>query len=83
MKQVRILIHFASASEAQITIVALHLALLTLQSVLNSMNGWGKIRGVWCKGAQCSVMVELKQLRFSSLKYLILTYFSLEYKEVL
>jgi hypothetical protein len=28
-----------------------------------------KIWGVWCKGVQCSVMGELKQIKISSLKY--------------
>jgi len=45
--------------------------------------GMVKIWGVWCKGIQCSMMGELKQIKISSLKPLIIASFPLEYKEVL
>jgi hypothetical protein len=43
----------------------------------------GKIWGVWCKGVQFFMMDELKQIRFSSLKSLIIASLPLKYKEVL
>jgi hypothetical protein len=38
--------HCSCASEAKITLVALHLRLPTLLKLLNPIKGWG----VWCKG---------------------------------
>jgi hypothetical protein len=43
----------------------------------------GKIWGVRCKGIQCSMMGELKHIKISSLKYLIIASLFMEYKEVL
>jgi hypothetical protein len=45
--------------------------------------GMGKIHGVWCKGIQCSMMGELKHIKISSLKSLIIASLFMEYKEVL
>jgi hypothetical protein len=45
--------------------------------------GMMKLWGVWCKDVQCSMMGELKQIKISSLKPLIIASFPLEYKEVL
>lgn len=33
----------------------------------------GKISNVWCKGVQCSMMVELKQITISSTKFLCIS----------
>jgi hypothetical protein len=43
----------------------------------------GKIWGVWCKGIQCLVVGELKHIKISSLKSLIIASLFMEYKEVL
>jgi hypothetical protein len=45
--------------------------------------GVGKIWGVWCKGVQWQMMGDLKQIRISSLRSLIIASFLLKYKEVL
>jgi hypothetical protein len=45
--------------------------------------GMGKTWGVQCKGVQCLVMTESKQIRISSLRSLIFAALPLEYKEVL
>jgi hypothetical protein len=45
--------------------------------------GMGKIWGVWCKGIQCSMIGELKHIKISSLKSLIIASLFMEYKEVL
>jgi hypothetical protein len=41
----------------------------------------GKIWGVWCKGVQCLMMGELKQIGISSLRSLIVASLLLQYKE--
>jgi hypothetical protein len=43
----------------------------------------GKLLGVWCKGAQCLSMVEIKQIMIRSLKSFVIASLPLEYKEVL
>jgi hypothetical protein len=52
-----------------------------LQKLLNAVKELGKIWG-W-KGVQCSIMGELKQIRISSLKYLVLASLPVEHKQVL
>jgi hypothetical protein len=47
------------------------------------MKEWGKLLGVWCKGAQCFSMVEIKQIMIRSLKSFVVASLPLEYKEVL
>jgi hypothetical protein len=58
-------------------LVALQLVLSISQKILNLVKEWGRCAGVWCKGAQCSMMCELKQLRISSLKSLMVAFFCL------
>jgi hypothetical protein len=53
------------------------------QRWLNLVKQWGKIWGVWWKGVQCWVMVELTQIKISSLKFWIVASLALGYKEVL
>jgi hypothetical protein len=44
----------------------------------------GKLLGVWCKGAQCLSMGEIKQIMIRSLKSsFVVASLPLEYKEVL
>jgi hypothetical protein len=45
--------------------------------------GMGKTQGVWCKRIQRSIMSELKQIKISSLKSLIIIFRLLEWEEVL
>jgi hypothetical protein len=63
--------------------VALHLALPTLQRLLNFIKEWGKYGGVWCKEVQCLMMGELKQIRILSLIFWIVASLPPEYKELL
>jgi hypothetical protein len=55
-----------------------------VQQLLNLVKEWGKIWDVWCKGGQCLVMSELKQIKISilNIKSLIVPSLSLEHKEV-
>jgi hypothetical protein len=44
--------------------------------------GMKKIWGAQCKGVQCSMMGELKQIKILSLKFFIVASLLLDYKEV-
>jgi len=47
--------------------------------LLDSVNEWGRYGGVWCKRVQFLVMGELKRIKTSSLKSLILASLPMEY----
>jgi hypothetical protein len=53
------------------------------QKFANLIKEWGKYGGVWCKGVQCSVIGELKEIKISSLKSWTVASLPLAYKEIL
>jgi hypothetical protein len=51
--------------------------------IVHFNKGMGKTQGVWCKRIQRLIRSELKRIKISSLKSLIITSWLLEWKEVL
>ncbi len=51
--------------------------------IANLIKERGKYGGVWCKGVQCSVIGELKEIKVSSLKSSTVASLPLAYKEIL
>jgi hypothetical protein len=53
-----------------------------LENNNSSLTAWITIL-TWCKGAQCSMVGKLKQIKILSLKFFVVTSLLLKYEEVL